>query len=47
MLMILRPTPNHRLELPNPLASGGLLLTLDAVAERLQTGVHVFLGWRT
>src|SRR5262245_63933616 len=47
MLMILRPTPNHRIELPNQLASGGLLLTLHEVAERLQKGVHVFLGWRT
>src|SRR5689334_3084672 len=34
MLMILRPTPNHWIELQNQLASGGLLLPLHEVADR-------------
>ncbi len=47
MLLRLRPTPNHWIELHNQLPSCGLLLTLHEVANRLQKGVHVFFGWRT
>ena len=44
--MRLRPTPPHRLAWPHPRASGGVLPTLHEGADRLQTGVHVVLGWR-
>jgi len=46
VLMILRPPPNDRIELQNQVSSGGLLLMLHEMADRLQKGMYVFLGWR-
>ena len=47
MLVILRPAPNHGIQLHDQVSRDGLLVTLDDPSDGVQEVPHVFLGWRT
>src|SRR5262245_2632547 len=47
MLVILRPAPNHRIQLHDQVAREGLLVTLHDPSDGVQEAPHVFLGWCT